>query len=209
MRRRWKLTRDGKRRAMRLRRRAAVHQSRCCAASEWRASHAGQRRHHPQQDDSRRDKIPRPRTLMGKHPLKPAGLYAARRVGYTHPDRSFATLPVAGELRPGMRQHAGWTHRVGDGSLSTHCSVREWISAVFSCLLSSQQVGCIGLDRVKRASARISRARSAFMRGYTGQVGKSGKRLWRSRCFSMGLLVLCGSIRSSSVNLPPPPLPLW
>ena len=171
-----KLTGDGKRGAVCLRRRAAVHQPRRCATSEWRAGHAGQRRHHPQEDDPRRDKIPRPRTLAGERSLKPAGLYAARRVGYTHPDRSFATLPVAGELRPGMRQHAGWTHRVGDGSLSTHRSAREWISAVFSCLLSSQQVGCIGLDRRQirhHAHAQLTHAVAHSQRDILGRSEKA------------------------------------
>ncbi len=204
MRVRGELAGDGKRGAVRLRRGAAVHQPWHGAAREWRACYAGQSRHRRQQEDPRQREIARPRPPTREHPLKPARLYVARRVGYTHPDRSFATLPVAGELQPGMRQHARRTHRVEDGSPSAHRPVRKWTPAVFSCLLSTPQRGIRRVGSPPNTPPRASRTRrSAFTGGYTGRLGRSGKGLWRSRgSFLLGrvlcLRILRGSSRASS-----------
>jgi hypothetical protein len=170
--------------AVRLRRGAAIRQPHRGAASEWRAGHSGQSRHHSQQNDSRQEEIARPPAPTRERSSEPARLYATRRVGYTHRDRSFVTIPVTGELQPGMRQHAGWTHRVGDGYLSACRSARQWMSAVFSCLLSPQQLGYIGLDRRTRQRTTCERV-SASTEGCTGRAGKSGKRLWRPAAASL------------------------
>ena len=196
--RRGKLTRDGKRGAVRLRRRATVHQPWRCAMSERRAGHAGQRRRGRQQEDSRQREVARPHAPMRKRPSDPARLYAAHSVGYTHPDRSFATLPVAGELRPGMRQHAGWT----TGSETALCPLTVQLGSgcqpSFLASFPPASSGCTRCGLPANTPPLVSRARrSAFTDGYAEQVGRSGKRLWRSRCFSMCLRALCGSVRSS------------